>query len=376
VARIYLDNNATTRPTPDVIDAVSLALRERWGNPSSAYREGREAREALDWSRQCVAALLDADPGEVVFTGGGSESDNAAIVGVVDCCGPGKVITSEVEHPAVLRTCRYLEKRGTPVVYVGVDEVGRVDPDEVRYHVDDDTILISIMAAQNEVGTVQPIYDLAMIARENGILFHTDAVQLAGKLPVSAGALDVDLMSISAHKFHGPKGIGALYVRSGAPVWPLIHGGKQERGMRAGTENTPGAAGMRAAAVRAARNLHLAPVIAGRRDRLESLILDAIPEASVNGDPNNRLPNTTNITFPGVAADQLILELDRRGISASAASACKVGTKQPSHVLLAMGLTESEALSSARFSLSEETTDQNINTAADVIVKVAKELQQ
>lgn len=374
MVRIYLDNNATTAPISAVWEAVTLSLKERWGNPSSAYKEGREAKEALDWARQCVAALIDADPGEIVFTGGGSESDNAAIQGVVDCCGPGKVITSEVEHPAVLRTCRYLEKQGTEVVYVGVDSVGRVDPDEVRYHVDEDTLLISIMAAQNEVGTIQPIYDLALVAREHGIPFHTDAVQLAGKLPVSVRDLDIDLMSISAHKFHGPKGIGVLYVRRGAPVWPLIHGGKQERGMRAGTENTAGAAGMRAAALEAARHLHLAPEIAALRDRLEGYLVRNFPGARVNGDVLNRLPNTSNVTFPGVPADQLVLGLDDRGVSASAASACKVGTKQPSHVLLAMGLSEADALSSARFSLSFQNTEDEIDRAGRIIVETARSL--
>jgi len=387
--RIYLDNNATTSTAQAVRDAMEPFLGERWGNPSSIHSPGREAQEAVERARRQVAGLLGARPRRIVFTGGGSEADNLAIKGVAfahrmgneasnGAGAPGHVITSTVEHPAVLQACRFLERMGHRVTYLEVDEDGLIRPDGpggLAEAIADDTVLVSLMLANNEVGTVQPIAELAAIARKRGVLFHTDAVQAVGKMPVDVEELGVDLLTISGHKIHGPKGVGALYVRQGVKLEPLVHGGKQEGSLRAGTENVAAIVGLGAAAELARGRLDESEQVRVLRDRLAAGIRELLPDARLNGHPELRLPNTLNLTLPDLRGESVLIALDRHGIALSSGSACKSGSPEPTHVLLAMGRTDEEAHCAVRFSLSADTTGEEIDATVEALGEVLEEMR-
>jgi cysteine desulfurase NifS len=375
--RVYLDNNATTPVSEAAREAMLPYLGERDGNPSSIHGAGRDARTALSKARRQVAALIGARPSRLVFTGGGSEADNLALKGVAFGVrnGRGHFVTTRIEHPAILGAARFLEEQGHEVTWLGVDADGLVDPQDLQAALRDDTILVSVMLANNEVGTLQPVRELARLAHAHGALFHTDAVQGAGKIPLDVEELDVDLATISGHKFHGPKGIGALYVRKGVEIEPLIHGGKQESGLRGGTENVPGIVGMGRAAEDAARAAREGEAVRRRRDRLQAGILELVPGARVNGHPERRLPNTLNMTLPELRGEALVVALDQHGISLSSGSACKAGSPDPTHVLLAMGRSVDEAHCSVRFSLSPETTDEDIDHTVGALAHVLEEME-
>jgi cysteine desulfurase NifS len=374
---IYLDNNATTPVAGPVREAMLPFLREGYGNPSALHRAGRDARGGIETARRQVARLLNTRPRRVVFTGGGSESDNLAIKGAV-FANPtlGKhVITSSIEHPAVLQTCRFLEKLGYRLTYLDVDEDGLIAPDKLAEAITDDTVLVSLMMANNEVGSIQPIEELSRVAHERGALFHSDAVQAAGKIEVDVDRLGVDLLSVSAHKFHGPKGIGALYVRKGVGIEPLVHGGKQESGLRGGTENVPAIAGMGKAAELALAAVGDMAGLARLRDSLEHGIRRLIPGARLNGHRERRLPNTLNLTLPGLRGESVVVALDQHGVSLASGSACKSGSPEPTHVLLAMGRTEEEAHCAVRFSLSRETSGPDIEDTVARLARVLEEME-
>ncbi len=361
--RIYLDNNATTAPDAEVCSEMVLALRSLYGNAAAIHRDGRAAREAIESARRKVAGFLGCTARRIVFTGNGSEANNLAIKGAAFACGSGKrhLVTSSVEHPSVLQACRWLERRGYRITYLPVDGSGRVCPDDLSRAVTPDTFLVSIMAANNETGTVQPVRELAAAAREKGVPFHTDAVQAAGRIELKVENLGVDFLSLSAHKFRGPKGAGALYVRSGSQLEPLVHGGGQENGLRAGTENTIGIVGMGKAAELAIKRLsEMEGRVRPLRDALREGIMSLVPGARVNGHPEHCLPNTLNVSLPGIRGESLVLALDARGISLSSGSACRSGNPAPSHALTAMGLTEEQAHCALRFSLGLENTRDHI----------------
>ncbi len=364
--RIYLDNNATTALASEVREAMQPWLVERFGNPSALHAGGRDAHRALDRARRQVAALIGARPRSIVFTGSGSEADNLALKGIALRAGPGHIVTSAVEHPAVLATCAFLQRLGHRVTMVPVDRDGLVDPAAVAAALRPDTVLVSIMLANNEVGTVQPLARIAEIAHDRGVpVVHTDAVQAAGKIPVDVDALGVDLLTLSGHKIHGPKGVGALFVRRGIELEPLVHGGGQEMGLRAGTENVAAIVGMGRAAELAAEAVRDGASVAALRDRLEAGIRGLVPAAALNGHRERRLPNTLDMTLPDLRGESLVVALDQHGVALSSGSACKAGSPEPTHVLLAMGRTETEAHCSVRFSLSRSTT------AADVDATIA-----
>ena len=375
--RIYLDNNSTTRVADAVREAMLPYLEAAHGNPSSIHGAGREARDAIDAARNQVAALIHARPRRILFTGGGSEADNQAIKGVAFARRDAgtHIVTSAIEHPAVLQACRFLERMGYEVTYLPVDRDGRVAPSALRSALRDDTILVSLMMANNEVGTIQPIAELCAIAHERGATFHTDAVQAVGKIDVHVGDLGVDLLSMSAHKLHGPKGIGALYVRKGVALEPLIHGGKQEGGLRAGTENVPAIAGFGKAAELGRQAVRDANTIATLRDRLEAGIRTMIPNAVLNGHATERLPNTLNLTLPDLRGESLVVALDQHGISLSSGSACKSGSPEPTHVLLAMGRSEAEAHCAIRLSLSHLTTAAEVDATVHALGQVLEEME-
>ncbi|MFQ5465834.1 MAG: aminotransferase class V-fold PLP-dependent enzyme, partial [Thermodesulfobacteriota bacterium] len=343
--RIYLDHNATTAPDPEVVTVMDRHLDPSYGNPSSIYSEGRDARAAVEGARRSVARMINSTARRVIFTGGGSEANNLAVKGVAfaNLAGKRHIITSTVEHPSVGRTCRWLEGFGIRVTRLGVDSTGLVDPDDLRAAIDDSTCLVTIMTANNETGVIQPIAELARIARERGVLFHTDAVQAAGKVAVDVEAAGVDLLTLSGHKFHGPKGVGVLYVAKGVEMEWLVHGGGQENGARAGTENVPAIAGLGKAAGLAVKRLPEMERVGRLRDRLEEEVLALAPGARVNGHAERRLPNTLSVTLPGVRGEPVVLELDRKGVALSSGSACRSGSPEPSHALTAMGLTDEEA---------------------------------
>ncbi len=373
---IYLDHNATTPVDPRVFEAMKPYLTEKYGNPSSIYRAGQDVRKAVEDARDLVAALLGATSREVYFTSGGTESDNTAIKGIALNRGSGHVITSAIEHPAVLEAVKWLEKRGFTATYVGVDSDGLVDPREVRDAVRDDTILISIMHANNEVGTIQPIEEIAAIAREKGVPFHTDAVQTAGKLGIDVDAMGIDLLSLSAHKFYGPKGVGALYVRKGTRFDPCVHGGHQERGVRGGTENVAGIVGLGKAAEIAAAEMDEERVRVGRlRDRLERGLAERITDLEFNGHREKRMYNTASVIVKYVEGEAMLLNLDYHGIAASSGSACTSGSLDPSHVLLAMGLPAPTAHGSLRFSLGRGTTEDDIDKVIEVLPPIVEKLR-
>jgi len=373
--RIYLDNNATTQVADAVRQTMIPYLETVYGNPSSIHDMGRDAREAMERARRQVAKLVNAQPRRIIFTGGGSEADNLALKGVAFAQrdNGNQIITTSIEHPAILSTCEFLERLGYRITYLEVDEDGWLVPDRLRKTITDDTILVSVMMANNEVGTVLPIRELCNIAHERGILFHTDAVQAVGKVKVDVQELHVDLLSLSGHKFHGPKGIGALYVKKGVRLEPAIHGGKQEVGLRAGTENIPAIVGLGKAAELAAQTLRDSQKIARLRDKLEEDIKKLVPDAKLNGHRENRLPNTLNLTLPGLRGESIVVAMGQHGISLSSGSACKSGSPEPTHVLIAMGKTEKEAHCSVRFSLSHHTTDEDINETVLALAKVLEE---
>lgn len=367
---IYLDYNATTPVDPRVIETMLPYLREHFGNPSSSHHYGAQAHIGIDAAREQVASLLGCAPGEIVFTGGGSESDNLAIKGVAEAYREhgNHIITSQIEHPAVLNTCRYLERHGFRVTYLPVDSEGRVDPNAVAQAITSETILITLMHANNEVGTIQPISAVSQIAREHGILFHTDAAQSVGKIPTRVDDLGVDLLTVAGHKLYAPKGIGALYVRRGVSLEPLVHGAGHERGLRAGTENTASIVGLGAACELATQTLEASiQKQTALRDRLYQGLCDQLKTVQLNGHPTERLPNTLNISFVGRDSSLVLPAVPE--IAASTGSACHAGETEPSAVLLAMGVPRDVALGAVRFSLGRWTTEEEIDRAVEVMVR-------
>jgi cysteine desulfurase len=378
--KVYLDHNATTPLHPDVLAEMLPYLSERFGNPSSMHAWGREARQALEGARQTLAQSLGAtDKDCIVFTGGGTEADNLALRGVLDAQGGGggHLIVSAVEHHAVLHTAEHLARRGRDVTWLSVDGEGLLDPQDVRLAIRPDTVLVSLMHSNNETGVLFPIREVARICRERGVLFHTDAIQSFGKLPVDVEALGVDLLSISGHKIRGPKGIGALYIRRGMKMLPLLTGGWQERSRRGGTENVAGAVGLARAAELTREDLEGAGGrMAELRDRLESGLLAAIPEVRRNGHPTVRLPQTSSLAFPGTEAESLILALDLCGIGVSSGAACSSGSLEPSHVLTAMGLPHDRVQGSVRFSLGRGTTVEEIDCVLETLPPVVERMRR
>ncbi|QUH22524.1 cysteine desulfurase NifS [Methanobacterium alkalithermotolerans] len=360
---IYLDHSATSPVNPEVLKAMEPFFSQEFGNASTFYSLGRTARQAMEAARENVASLIGASPQEIIFTSGGTESDNMAIKGTAyKWKNKGKhIITSAIEHPAVEETCRYLEKQGFEVTYLPVYEEGIVRIEDVLAAIREDTILITIMHANNEIGTIQPIAEIGEIARKKGIIFHSDAVQTVGKIPVDVKKLNVDLLSISAHKLYGPKGIGALYVKKGVFLEPLIHGGGHERALRPGTENVPGIVGLGKACEIALKNLKKDQEYVTRlRNQLIAGILENLEESYLNGDPDKRLPNNAHLRFNGIEGESLVLHLDAKGIAASTGSACSSKKLEPSHVLMALGLEKVEAHGSLRLSLGTENTPEDI----------------
>ena len=376
--RVYLDHNATTPVHPAVADAVTEALRDQFGNASSVHAFGQAAKAALDDARGSVAALVGGEPSEIVFTSGGTEADNLAIRGVAEAAPADRrhLIASAIEHEAVLHTLKALSRRGWRTTLLPVDAGGAVDPEDLERALAPDTALVSVMHANNEIGTLQPVAELARTARAAGVRFHVDAVQSAGKVPLDVRALGVDLLSLSGHKFNGPKGAGALWMRRGSRLAATMTGGRQERNRRAGTENVPAIVGLGVAA-RIARE-QLAPAAAdcrALRDRLEAGILDRVPGAVVNGAPDARVPNTTSISFAGVEAEALLIALDLEGIAVSTGSACSSGTLEPSHVLRAMGFPPRRVQSSIRFSVGLGNTGAEIDHVLAVLPGVVGRLR-
>lgn len=376
-APVYLDCNATSPVVPAAREAVARALAEAFGNPSSLHGPGQRARRVVDEARAAVAALIGAEPSQVVFTSGGTEADNLALRGALQAARPPRrrLVVGAVEHEAVLNTARALERAGWPVTIVPVTGEGIVTPEGLSAHLGPDVALVSIMLANNETGVLQPIAALAAQAREAGALFHTDAVQAVGKVDVDVGGLGVDLLSLTAHKFGGPLGAGALWIRPGVPMAPVLTGGRQERNRRPGTENVPAIAGFGAAASQAAAG-GARRAVRARRDRLEQGLLAAVPGAVVNGGGAPRVPNTTNLSFPGVEAESLLIALDLEGIAVSTGSACSSGTIEPSHVLRAMGLPPSRVQSAIRFSLGPGTSDEAIDRVLEVVPRVVERIRR
>jgi cysteine desulfurase len=378
-ARIYMDHNATTPPDPAVVEAVVRALQEDFGNPSSVHYFGQRAKALLDDARSSVADLVGAEPAEVVFTSGGTEADNLAIRGtadVLESSGRRHLIASSIEHEAVLNTVKALTRRGWTVTLLPVDASGIVAPAALEAAITDQTALVSVMHANNEIGTIQPIADLAAIAHARGALFHTDAVQSVAKIPVNVRALGVDLLSLSAHKFNGPKGAGALWIKRGTRMAATMTGGKHERNRRGGTENVPGIAGLGVAARLAREKLAIeAPRVAALRDRLEQGILAAVQGTVVNGALTPRVPNTTNVSFDGIEAESLLIALDLEGFAVSTGSACSSGTLEPSHVLRAMGLAAHRTQNSIRFSLGAGNTEAQVDALIAKLPAVVDKLR-
>ncbi len=376
---IYLDNAATTRTAKEAVDAMLPFFSESYGNASSIYRLGADSKRAVNEAREIIARSIGASPQEIYFTAGGSEADNWALIAAAEACETkGKhIITSKIEHHAVLHTCDYLEKRGFSVTYLDVDENGLVRPDELEAAIRHDTILISIMFANNEIGTLQPIKEIGEIARRRGILFHTDAVQAYGHVPVSLSEYPVDMLSASGHKIGGPKGIGFLYIRQGVKIRSFIHGGQQERGRRAGTENVPGIVGFGAAAGKAMDTLsERVEKETGMRDYLIRRITQEIPYCRLNGDRVKRLPNNVNVSFQFIEGESLLIMLDMKGICASSGSACTSGSLDPSHVLLAIGLPHEIAHGSLRLTLSEENTTEELDYVVETIKEITDKLRR
>jgi cysteine desulfurase len=365
--RVYLDNNATTPVLPEVLEAMRPYFGERFGNASSIHHQGQETRAAVERARESVSALFGCRPAEVVFTSGGTEADNLAIAGLVQ--DGDHVVSATIEHHAVLNSCKRLQERGIEVTYVPVRGQCLVDPDEVRRALRPNTKLVTIMMANNETGVLQPVNQIGKICAEADVYFHTDAVQAASKVPIKVKDIGCDLLSISGHKFHAPQGVGALYVRKGTTLEPLFHGGSHERSRRAGTENVPGIVGLGKAAELALRGFEAGEdrEIAKLRDRLESVILEKVESAGVNGQGAPRVPNTSNIYFDYIEGEALIISLDLKGLAVSTGAACSSGAIEPSHVLTAMGLRADRARASIRFSLGKQNTVADVDFAAELV---------
>ena len=377
--RIYLDYAATAPVLPEVLDAMLPFFMSQFGNPSGVHAFGRETRKAVEQARRRTAGLLGADSREIVFTSGGSESNNLAIKGAAYSLRTkgNHIVTSKIEHPSVLNTCRWLEKQGFRVTYLPVDSCGTVSPEDVREAICPDTLLVSIMTANNEIGTVQHVSEIGEICRDKGVVFHSDAVQAAGMLKTDVRAMNVDLLSLSAHKFHGPKGTGALYVRKGTKLEAVIHGGEQERGLRAGTENVPGIVGLgKAAEIAGSEMKKNTAQIRELRDLLIQRIQEKVPDAFLNGHPVNRLPNNCHFSFSGIESEALLLRLDLAGISVSGGSACTSGSMEPSHVLQAIGLKDEMLRSGIRMTLGKETTREEIERTAQILPEIVADLRK
>ncbi len=375
---IYLDNAATTAVSPEVLETMLPFFTEHYGNPSSVHGTGRDARKAVENARRQVAEAIHANPQEIYFTAGGSESDNWAIKGAAFANRKkgDHIITTAIEHHAVLHTCAWLEKQGFTVTYLPVDREGRVTAEQVEAAITDRTILITVMAANNEIGTLEPIAEIGKVARAHKILFHTDAVQAVGAIPLDVQAMNIDMLSMSGHKFHGPKGVGALYIRKGVRIDTLIHGGAQERGQRAGTENLAGIVGLGKAIEIATTDLEAkAAKLGAMRDRLIDGILERIPDVRVNGPREGRLPNNANVSVRYIEGESMLLKLDLAGIAASSGSACTSGSLDPSHVLLAIGLPHEVAHGSLRMTLGSETTDADIDRVLEVLPEIVSGLR-
>jgi cysteine desulfurase len=377
--RIYLDYAATTPVHPDVLAAMLPYFTEKFGNPSAIHSYGQEVKGAVDDARARLAALIGCRPDELVFTSGGTESDNTALTGVIRALAARKknhIITTAVEHHAVLETCEALEEQGCVVTVLPVARDGIVDPADVKAALTPQTAVISVMHANNEIGTIQPVAEISKIAREAGVVFHTDAVQTVGRIPVSVDDLGVDLLSISSHKLYGPKGIGALYIRPGTPIVPMQHGGAQESGWRAGTENVPGIVGFGKAAGLAGRMMSAEmPRLTALRDRLADGLVAAIPETYINGHPTQRLPNNVNIGVAYVEGEAILLNLDLMGIAASSGSACSSGSLDPSHVMLALACPPELARGSLRFTLGKDTTEEDVDKVLEVLPGIVSKLR-
>ena len=373
---VYLDNNATTIVAPEAIEAMVPYLAAHYGNPSSVHRIGATAAAGLKTAREQAAAFLRCRESEIVFTSGGTESNNAAIRGVTDAL-PGKrhIVATQVEHPSVLEVCRDLERKGWGATYLGVDRDGALDLAELERSITDDTALVSVMWANNETGVVFPIDEIAGITAARRVLLHVDAVQAAGKIPIDLGKTLVDLLTLSGHKLHAPKGVGLLFVRKDTPFRPLIVGGGQERGRRSGTENIPGIVGFgKAMEIASAQGAAAIDQVRRLRDKLENYILESIPNTARNGAAEPRLPNTTSVRFEGMEGEAILLLLDEAGICASTGSACSTGAVEPSHVLKAMGLSDTEALATVRFSLSRYMSADKIDRVIEVLPGVVRRL--
>ena len=375
---IYLDNAATTKTYPEVWEAMKPYFEEFYGNPSAIYSFAAKANRAVNEARESIAELIGAEPGEIYFTGGGTESDNWALIATAEAYeGKGKhIITDKIEHHAILHTCEYLEKRGFEVTYLDVDEYGFVDPKEIEKAIRPDTILISVMMANNEIGTIQKIKEIGAIAHAGNVLFHTDAVQAFGHLPIDVKEMNIDMLSASGHKINGPKGIGILYIKKGVKIRSFIHGGAQERSRRAGTHNVPGIVGFGKAAKLAGENMEKrAEYETGLRDYLIRRVLEEIPYSRLNGDATDRLPNNASFCFQYVEGESLLILLEQAGICASSGSACTSGALNPSHVLLAIGLPHEIAHGSLRITLSEENTKEEIDLVVEELKKIVERLR-
>jgi len=377
--KVYFDNAATTRVKDEVIEEMQKYYSELYGNPSSIYNFGQLAKKAVENSRVKVARLLNSNPDEIYFTGGGSEADNWAIKGILSANEKkgNHIITTKIEHHAILHTCEYLEKKGAEVTYLDVDENGLVDIKQLEESIKDNTVLISIMFANNEIGTVQPIKEIGEIAKKHDIYFHTDAVQAVGNEVIDVKDMNIDLLSLSAHKIHGPKGVGALYIKKGTRIHNLIHGGAQEKNKRAGTENVPGIAGLGKAADIAYNNFdQKREKLIKLRDRLIEKIDKEIPDCQLNGHREKRLPGNVNFSFKYIEGESLLLYLDMEGISASSGSACTSGSLDPSHVLMSIGLPHEIAHGSLRLSLSDYNTEEDVDYTVEKLINVVKRLRQ
>jgi len=375
---IYFDNNATTQVAEEVLEEIRPLFCELYGNPSSMHTFGGQIGRKIGQAREQVAGLLGCEPSEIVFTSGGTESDNTAIKGTLAALPhKRKIITSRIEHPAVLTVCRELENQGYTVIELPVDKEGRLDIDQLAEELDDDTALVTIMYANNETGVIFPIDKISSLAAEKGVVFHTDAVQAVGKIPLNLSKSNVDLLSLSGHKLHGPKGVGVLYVRKGTRLAPYMLGGHQEAGRRAGTENVPGIVGLGKACELAAKNIEQENnKVKNLRDKLENAILEKCPDARLNGYKENRLPNTTNISFEYIEGEAILLMLDKYGICASSGSACTSGSLEPSHVLRAMGVPFTAAHGSIRFSLSRYNTEEEVDYTIEKMPSIVNQLRK
>ena len=375
---IYLDNAATTKTAPEVVDAMLPYFSEYYGNASTIYSLGAESKKAMDHARQTIADSLGAKPEEIYFTAGGSESDNWALKATAEAyASKGKhIITTKIEHHAILHTCEYLEKRGFEITYLNVDRDGLISLDELKAAIRPDTILISVMSANNEIGTIEPIAEIGEIAKEHGVLFHTDAVQAYAQVPINVDEMHIDMLSASGHKLNGPKGIGFLYIRKGVKIRSFVHGGAQERSRRAGTENIPGIVGLGAAVERAMRIMDTKTrKEIELRDYLIGRLENEIPHCWLNGHRTKRLPNNINFSFLFIEGESMLIMLDMKGICASSGSACTSGSLDPSHVLLAIGLKHEEAHGSLRLTLSEESTKEEMDIVAEEVKKIVQRLR-